>query len=80
MSQLTKEQALGKLQTRSKIFGILTLVFLVLAVVLIGIWVGSMFYATPPLFAGIGAAVLFLACFGTWFLTSSLSLHAAATK
>jgi hypothetical protein len=53
---------------------------MVVTVVFLGIWVGTFFYATAPLIVGGVTAVLGVAFFNTWFITSSLFLHAAATK
>lgn len=57
---------------------ILMLVFLVLAIVFLGIGIGS-FQSVPYIVAGVmaGVALLF---FNIWFLMSALFLHAAATR
>ena len=80
MSAITKEEALAKLGARATVFLVLTIIFMVVTVVFLGIWVGSFFYATAPLIVGGVTAVLGVAFFNTWFITSSLFLHAAATK
>ena len=80
MADVSKESALLKLRTRATVFMILAIIFLVIAIVFLGIWLGSFFYAMVPLYVGGVFLVLAIWSFSTWFLTSSLFYHAAATR
>jgi hypothetical protein len=79
-SVISKDAALSRLQSRARAFGIFSVVFLIAAVLLPIIGLMSYTFATAGLIAGGVCLLACLACFSSWYLASSLYLHAAATR
>jgi len=81
MSQLTKDEALAKLRSRATTFMVLTVVFFVVTILALIITAPMSYYAPLYLWiAGGLGAILTLSNAVYWFFSSSLYLHAAATK